>query len=50
MYIMCCGYPPFSSENNDGISPGMKKKIRAGDYKFPDKEWANISIEGTKST
>jgi serine/threonine protein kinase len=41
---MCCGYPPFYSEHNDSISPGMKKKIRAGDYKFPEREWSKISI------
>ncbi len=28
------------------MSPGMKKRIRAGAYTFPDKEWSKVSTEG----
>jgi len=44
MYILICGYPPFYSSNGKPISPGMKKRIRAGDYKFPEEEWGNVSF------
>lgn len=43
MYILCCGYPPFYSRNGQPISPGMKRRIKAGDYVFPDNEWAGVS-------
>ncbi|KAL7671541.1 hypothetical protein ACOME3_006435 [Neoechinorhynchus agilis] len=42
-YILLCGYPPFYSYHGATISPGMKKRIRCGDYSFPNNEWANIS-------
>ena len=50
-YIAChfprlCGYPPFYSTGGAPISPGMKKRIRQGQYTFPDAEWANVSSEG----
>lgn len=38
-----CGYPPFYSYHGLAISPGMKTRIRAGQYGFPDAEWQNIS-------
>jgi serine/threonine protein kinase len=47
MYIMCCGYPPFYSTHGQPISPGMKKRIRAGEYTFPENEWSQISSDGT---
>ena len=28
------------------ISPGMKKRIRNGQYEFPAPEWARVSKEG----
>lgn len=28
------------------ISPGMKKRIRAGQYDFPDTEWRHVSKDG----
>ena len=28
------------------MSPGMKKRIRQGDYTFPDPEWSNVSESG----
>lgn len=45
MYIMCCGYPPFYSTHGQPISPGMKKRIRAGEYTFPESEWSKVSNE-----
>ncbi len=51
MYILCCGFPPFYSDHNENaISPGMKKRIRAGEYTFPEKEWSKISPEGILDT
>ena len=43
MYILCCGYPPFYSTQGKRISPGMEKRIKRGQYDFPDSEWALIS-------
>lgn len=41
-----CGYPPFYSNTGQAISPGMKQRIRLGQYEFPDPEWADVSEEG----
>ena len=41
-----CGYPPFYSYGGAPISPGMKKRIRQGQYGFPDPEWTNVSNKG----
>ncbi|GAB0092119.1 MAP kinase-activated protein kinase 2 [Sergentomyia squamirostris] len=43
MYILLCGFPPFYSNNGQAISPGMKKRIRTGQYEFPSPEWSNVS-------
>lgn len=43
MYILLCGYPPFYSNHGLAISPGMKKRIRAGQYDFPEPEWSHVS-------
>ena len=45
-----CGYPPFYSNSTIGgsFTPGMKKRIRHGEYTFPDREWASISSDGTE--
>lgn len=43
MYILLCGFPPFYSNTGLAISPGMKKRIRTGQYEFPDPEWKSIS-------
>jgi len=43
IYILLCGYPPFHTEGGAPMSPGMKKKIRQGDYNFPDPEWTYVS-------
>uniref|UniRef100_A0A0N4Z355 non-specific serine/threonine protein kinase n=1 Tax=Parastrongyloides trichosuri TaxID=131310 RepID=A0A0N4Z355_PARTI len=42
-YILLCGYPPFYSSNGNTISPGMKSRIKAGQYDFPSPEWDMIS-------
>ncbi|XP_077999896.1 MAP kinase-activated protein kinase 3-like [Glandiceps talaboti] len=44
-YILLCGFPPFYSNHGMAISPGMKKRIRNGQYEFPDPEWSNVSEE-----
>lgn len=43
-----CGFPPFYSYHGLAISPGMKKRIRSGQYTFPDPEWTAVSQEGNK--
>ncbi|XP_066500118.1 MAP kinase-activated protein kinase 2b [Hoplias malabaricus] len=45
MYILLCGYPPFYSNHGLTLSPGMKKRIRNGQYKFPNPEWSEVSEE-----
>ena len=40
-----CGFPPFYSNHGLPISPGMKKRIRLGQYDFPSPEWSNVSTE-----
>ncbi|KAE8611920.1 hypothetical protein XENTR_v10012637 [Xenopus tropicalis] len=45
MYILLCGYPPFYSNTGQAISPGMKKRIRMGQYEFPAPEWNDVSQE-----
>lgn len=41
-----CGFPPFYSNTGQAISPGMKQRIRMGQYEFPNPEWADVSQEG----
>lgn len=44
VYVMLCGYPPFYSEvPSKQMSHGMRRKIAAGEYDFPDKEWSKVS-------
>lgn len=45
MYILLCGFPPFYSNTGQPISPGMKKRIRMGQYEFPNPEWSEVSDE-----
>ncbi|XP_061640255.1 MAP kinase-activated protein kinase 2-like isoform X3 [Phyllopteryx taeniolatus] len=45
MYILLCGFPPFYSNTGQAVSPGMKQRIRLGQYKFPNPEWAEVSEE-----
>merc|ERR1711902_294974 len=42
MYILLCGNPPFYSSHGLPISPGMKRRIRSGQYEFPKPEWTNV--------
>ena len=48
VYMFCrlCGYPPFYSNHGMAISPGMKKRIRNGQYEFPAPEWSRVSQDG----
>ncbi|KRX74634.1 MAP kinase-activated protein kinase 3 [Trichinella sp. T6] len=43
MYILLCGFPPFYSMRGLAISPGMKYRIRSGQYVFPSPEWDGVS-------
>lgn len=43
MYILLCGFPPFYSNHGAAISPGMRKRIRQGQYDFPNPEWSRVS-------
>ncbi|CAD6194243.1 unnamed protein product [Caenorhabditis auriculariae] len=43
MYILLCGYPPFFSAHGQPMSPGMKAKIKSGQYTFPAPEWDCVS-------
>ncbi|XP_020854780.1 MAP kinase-activated protein kinase 3 isoform X2 [Phascolarctos cinereus] len=45
MYILLCGFPPFYSNTGQAISPGMKRRIRMGQYGFPNPEWSDVSEE-----
>ncbi|XP_054833807.1 MAP kinase-activated protein kinase 3 [Eublepharis macularius] len=45
MYILLCGFPPFYSNTGQAISPGMKRRIRMGQYGFPNQEWSEVSEE-----
>lgn len=38
-----CGFPPFFSNHGQAISPGMKNRIKTGQYDFPSPEWDNVS-------
>merc|ERR1719219_687153 len=37
------GYPPFNSNSNGPLSPGMKSRIKYGLYEFHDPEWTHVS-------
>jgi serine/threonine protein kinase len=43
MYILLCGFPPFYSAHGLPMSPGMKSRIRSGQYGFPSPEWDKVS-------
>ncbi len=45
MYILLCGYPPFYSIHGSNMSAGMKRKIKAGEYKFDETDWQDVSEE-----
>ena len=42
-FFRLCGFPPFYSNHGLAISPGMKKRIRSGQYEFPNPEWEKVS-------
>lgn len=42
-----CGFPPFYSAHGLPMSPGMKSRIRSGQYGFPSPEWDKVSEQGT---
>lgn len=42
-YSMVLGYPPFYSTHGQPISPGMKRRIKAGEFAFPENEWSRVS-------
>lgn len=44
-YILLCGFPPFYSNHGLAISPGMKTRIRTGQYDFPSPEWTNVTTD-----
>lgn len=43
MYILLCGFPPFFSAHGLPMSPGMKSRIKTGQYTFPSPEWDCVS-------
>lgn len=45
-FFRLCGYPPFFSTHGLPISPGMKSRIRAGQYNFSGLEWDRVSEAG----
>ncbi|KAF6216516.1 hypothetical protein GE061_000859 [Apolygus lucorum] len=45
MYILLCGFPPFYSNHGQPISPGMKRRIRTGQFDFPNPEWSEVSTD-----
>ena len=52
LFLFCrlCGFPPFYSNHGAAISPGMRKRIRQGQYDFPNPEWSRVSSQGNLST
>lgn len=43
MYILLCGFPPFYSNHGLAISPGMKNRIKLGQFTFPNPEWQKVT-------
>ncbi|KAJ1613517.1 calcium/calmodulin-dependent protein kinase [Cryptosporidium canis] len=39
MYVLLCGYPPFSAPTDSEVM----LKIREGTFTFPEKDWLNVS-------
>lgn len=48
LFARLCGFPPFYSNHGLAISPGMKKRIRMGQFDFPSPEWQNVSDHAKK--
>ena len=47
LYILLSGYPPFYPKHgpHNRLSDGMRKRIKAGKYKFDRPEWKEVSEE-----
>ncbi len=43
MYLLLCGYPPFTSPT--GVGTGLEQAIKRGNYSFKDSHWEGISDE-----
>jgi len=41
LYILLCGYPPFSADSDEAIF----RQIRAGTFDFPSPDWDGVSAE-----
>lgn len=41
LYILLCGYPPFSGKSDEKIL----EKVAKGEYDFDSEEWDSISDE-----
>lgn len=48
MFVLCCGYLPFSNSVNANMSDGMKKRIMSGDFEYRTKEWSCLSLEAKR--
>jgi len=44
LYAMLAGYPPFHSRKNM-TAEAMLERVKGGDFKFPEAEWAGVSAE-----
>lgn len=47
LFSRLCGFPPFFSNHGQAISPGMKNRIKTGQFDFPSPEWNNVSSDAT---
>ena len=41
LYVLLVGYPPFMEDNQHELF----RKIRVGEYEFPEEDWSKISSE-----
>jgi len=41
LYILLCGYPPFSGKSEHDII----KKIKLGKFRFEPEDWSHVSVE-----
>jgi serine/threonine protein kinase len=45
LYILLSGFPPFHSMHGEPMSPGMRRRIRNGQYRFNQSVWSKVSDE-----